>query len=168
MRWSSLAVAVWLTGCAHAPATPESITSFAGPPSSPCAPLSDDDSFSLTVQNKGPGKLRISAQHESRPPFRMGWPYYAVLSGRVDPPAAYQQPTGHANLPIAHVSIGPGDSTQFLLYLGERTPVSAELRYRAQFEDESGQVHYSLPFSLCVPGSMPNNSSKPTPLRGAA
>jgi hypothetical protein len=98
----------------------------------------------------------------------MGWPYYSILTARVDPPAVYQQPTGHANLPTAHVSVGPGDSTQFLLYLGERTPVSAELRYRVQFEDESGQVHYSSPFSLCIPGSMPNNSSKPTPLRGAA
>ena len=168
MRWGSLVLVVGLTGCAHAPATPESVTSFAGPSASACAPLKDDGSFLLTVQNKGPGKLRISAQYESRPPFRMGWPYYTVLSGTVDPLAVYQQPTGHANLPIAHVSIGPGDSTQFLLYLGERTPVSAELRYRAQFEDESGRVHYSLPFSLCVPGSMPNNSSKPTPLRGAA
>ena len=122
----------------------------------------------LTVRNSGPGKLRISAQFESRAPFRMGWPSYAVLSGKADPPAVFQPPTGHANLPTAHVSIGPGDTTHFLLYLDEFTPLSADRRYRVQFEDEDGQLHFSSPFSLCLPGSMPNNSSKPTPLRGAA
>ena len=133
-----------------------------------CALVADDNSFLLTVRNRGPGKLRISAQYESRQPFRMGWPYYTVLSGKTDPPAVYQQPTGHANLPAAHVSIGPGDTTQFLLYLGEFTPMSADLRYRVQFEDENGQIHFSSPFNLCLPGSMPNNSFKPNPLRGSA
>lgn len=155
-------------GCAHVPAAPESVTAVVEPSPDACQHIERTRSVLLTVRNMGPGKLRISAQDESGPPFRMGWPYYAILSGDTDPPASYQAPMGHGNLPIATVTIGPGDETRFLLYLGEFTPVSAQHRYRAQFEDQDGQVHYSAPFSVCVPGSMPNHSFKRTPLRDAA
>ncbi|GGJ95339.1 hypothetical protein GCM10011394_00020 [Luteimonas terricola] len=84
----------------------------------------------------------------------MGWPYYAVLSGASDPPKTYKRPAGHGPLPLATVSIGSDDEASFLLYLPERTPISDELRYRVQFEDLAGQVHYSAPFSLCITGSM--------------
>ncbi len=98
----------------------------------------------------------------------MGWPYYSILSGTSDPTQAYKSPAGHGPLPLATVSVGPGDETEFLLYLPEGTPISGALRYRVQFEDLAGQVHYSAPFSLCTTGSMPNNSFKPTPLRDSA
>ena len=156
MRWSSLVVAALVTGCVHPPAKPESVSASVEPSADACELITKSRSVLLTVRNSGPGKLRISAQDESGPPFRMGWIYYTVLSGETDPPAVYKNPMGHALLPIATVSLGPGDQTQFLLYLGEFTPVSKQLRYRAQFEDKSGQIHFSSPFSVCVPGAMPN------------
>ena len=168
MRWSSLVLVALATGCAHVSAQPEFVSAVVAPSPDACDLISESRSILLTVRNSGPGKLRISAQHESGPPFRMGWPYYAILSAESDPLASYQRPAGHGNLPVATVSIGPGDETQFLLYLGEFTPVSKDLRYRAQFEDRDGQVHFSAPFGLCVPDSMPNNSFKPKPLRGSA
>jgi len=168
MRWSSLAAAVLVTGCVHTPAKPKNVMAVVEESRDACDLVANSRSVLLRVRNAGPGNLRIKAQSESGPPFRMGWPYYAILSSERDPPAVYQSPAGHGSVPIATVSVGAGDETQFLLYLGERTPVSRELRYRVQFEDQSGQVHFSPAFSLCVPGSMPNNSSKPTPLRGAA
>ena len=163
MKWSSPILVVLASGCVHASAKPESVSAFVEQSVRGCGLIAPDRSVLLTVHNDGPGKLRVSAQYESAPPFRMGWPYYSILSAKTDPPAIYKQPMGHANLPIAHVSIGPGDTTQFLLYVGEFTPVSEELRYRVQFEDEDGQIHFSSPFSLCVPGSMPNISSRDFP-----
>ena len=168
MRLSSLLLVGLAAGCVHAPARPVSVTAFAASTPEACDFLSQDRSVLITVRNAGPGKLRISTQDESGPPFRMGWPYYAILSGESDPLPTYTSPAGHGSLPLATVAIGPNDETQFLLYLGEFTPVSKNLRYRVQFEDQDSQVHFSAPFSLCFPGSMPNNSFKPKPLRGSA
>ncbi len=168
MRWSPLVLVAFGAGCTHAPAKPAVVTAVVAASAAACDLFSHSQSITLTVRNAGPGTIRISAQNESGPPFRMGWPYYAILSGKSDPPPSYKSPAGHASLPLATVAIGPGDETQFLLYLGELTPVSSSLRYRAQFEDRAGQVHFSAPFSLCVTGSMPNNSFKPKPLRGSA
>ena len=164
MRWSSLAVAALVTGCVHTPAQPDSVSASVEPSANACDLIAKSRSVLLTVRNSGPGKLRISAQDEAGPPFRMGWPYYTVLSGETDPPTVYKNPMGHGNLPIATVSLDPGDETQFLLYLGEFTPVSERLRYRAQFEDQSGQVYFSSPFSLCSPGSMPSDSCMDCPV----
>ena len=166
MRWSSLIFVALGAGCTHAPAKPVVVTAVVETSPAACDLFSRSQSIMLTVRNAGPGTIRISAQNESGPPFRMGWPYYAILSGKSDPPTSYKSPAGHASLPLATVSIGPSDETQFLLYLGDLTPVSSSFRYRAQFEDRDGQVHFSAPFSLCVPGSMPNNSFNPMPLRG--
>ena len=168
MRSSALLLMVLLVGCAHAPAQTSSVMSLVSSAPESCELFARDHSVLLTVRNSGPGKLRIRAQSESGPPFRMGWPYYSILSGKSDPAQTYQTPAGHGPLPLATVSIGPGDEAQFLLYLPDRTSISSELRYRAQFEDLAGQVHYSAPFSLCITGSMPNNSFKPKPLRGSA
>jgi hypothetical protein len=168
MRSSALLLMVLLAGCAHGPAQTSSVTSLVSTSAESCELFAKDQSVLLTVRNSGPGKLRIKAQSQLGPPFRMGWPYYSVLSGTSDPAQTYQSPAGHGPLPLATVSIGPGDQTQFLIYLPERTPISGALRYRLQFEDLAGQVHYSAPFSLCAPGSMPNNSFKPNPLRGSA
>ena len=168
MRSTSLLLMALVAGCAHAPAETSSVTSLVSSSAESCARFAQDQSLLLTVRNSGPGKLRIKAQSESGPPFRMGWPYYAVLSGTSDPVKTYQRPAGHGPLPLATVSVGPDDETHFLLYLPERIPISGELRYRVQFEDLAGQVHYSAPFSLCITGSMPNNAFKPKPLRGSA
>jgi hypothetical protein len=167
MRSSVLLMMALLVGCARVPAKTLSVTSFVSSASESCEFFARDQSILLTVRNSGPGKLRIRAQSESGPPFRMGWPYYSIHSGKSDPAKIYQSPAGHAPLPLETVSIGPGDETQFLLYLPEHTAISSGLRYRAQFEDLAGQVHYSAPFSLCVAGSMPNNSFKGKPLRGS-
>ena len=168
MRSSSLLLMALVAGCAHVPAQTSSVTSLVSSSAESCARFAQDQSVLLIVHNSGPGKLRIRAQSESGPPFRMGWPYYAVLSGASDPPKTYKRPAGHGPLPLATVSIGSDDEASFLLYLPERTPISDELRYRVQFEDLAGQVHYSAPFSLCITGSMPNNAFKPKPLRGSA
>ena len=168
MRSSALLLVVLLGGCAHGPAKTSSVTSRVSTSAESCELFSKDRSVLLTVRNSGPGKLRIKAQSQSGPPFRMGWPYYSILSGTSDPAQTYQSPAGHGPLPLATVSIGPRDQRQFLLHLPERTPVSGVLRYRVQFEDLAGQVHYSAPFSLCISGSMPNNSFKPNLLRGSA
>ena len=168
MRSSAPLLMVLLAGCAHGPAQTSSVTSLVSTSAESCELFAKEQSVLLTVRNSGPGKLRIKAQGQLGPPFRMGWPYYSVLSGTSDPAQTYQSPAGHGPLPLATVSIGPGDQTQFLIYLPERTPISGALRYGLQFEDLAGQVHYSAPFSLCVPGSMPNNSFKPKPLHGSA
>ena len=168
MRSSALLLMLLIAGCAHSPAQTSSVTSLVSSTAEGCGLFDHDQSFLLTVRNSGPGKLRIKAQSESGPPFRMGWPYYSILSGTSDPAPTYKSPAGHGPLPLATVSVGPGDETQFLLYLPERTPISGTLRYRVQFEDLAGQVHYSAPFSWCITGSMPNNSFKPMPLRGTA
>ena len=168
MRLSALLLIAFLAGCSHAPARTSSVTSLVTSSAESCDLFVQDHSILLTVHNSGPGKLRVKAQDESGPPFRMAWSYYSILSGTADPVQTYQSPSGHGPLPLATVSIEPNDETQFLLYLPERTPISGELRYRAQFEDLAGQLHYSAPFSLCITGSMPNNAFKPMPLRGTA
>src|SRR5690606_39948365 len=99
-------------GCAHAPAETASVTSLVSSSAEGCARFSQDQSVLLTVHNSGPGNLRIKAQSESGPPFQMGWPYYAVLTGASDPARAYEQPAGHGPLPLATVSIGPNDETR--------------------------------------------------------
>ena len=167
MRWSCIAVATLIAGCAHTPIDPSKVSVLARPSPNACVAKAHSASVLLEVHNGSSRKLRITTRDERGPPYEMGWTEYAVLSGQSDPPAVYTPPMGHDIVPIGTVSLGPGDTAQFVVYIYD-FPVKSRLRYRIQFQDTDGTVYFSNAFGICSLGSMPNSSFKPKPLRGSA
>ena len=71
--------------------------------------------------------------------------------------------------PASHeVSLAPGDEAGFMVEPSPWPTVYEPGLLRVEIRDTVGRPHYSKELGVCHPGSAPNNSSKPTPLRGAA
>ncbi|GAB2524034.1 hypothetical protein GCM10027188_28920 [Lysobacter humi (ex Lee et al. 2017)] len=72
-------------------------------------------------------------------------------------------------VPASHeVSLGAGDEAGFVVQPSPWPSLYEPGLFRVEVRDTVGRPHYSKELGLCHPGSAPNNSSKPTPLRGAA
>jgi hypothetical protein len=170
MRWSSLLVLALVTACAHQPVDPEQVAVRVEPDLTDCLTERNEVPLRVEVHNRSAGKLRLGANGKSGPPFSLNWVYYRVMSGT---PGAMSLdlahgPGGHGRLSTSTVTIGPGDSTQFLVPLYTVGPGDYAASFQIEIQDLTGTSYMSQPFSLCSPGSMPNNSFKPKPLRGSA
>ena len=170
MRWSFVALVVFAAGCAHIEPAPSNVSVLAAPEATTCVPSGSDVVIRLSVHNGGPGKLTLGANDESGPPYSLNWIHYKVLSNQSGKEAVdYEHgPGGHGRLPMAHVTLGRGDTGDFMVKAYDLTPASSAFTYRIELEDLGGNSYPTQPFGLCAPGSTPNNSFKPKPLRGSA
>jgi len=170
MRWSLVALIVLAAGCAHLEPASSTVSVVAAPEAITCAPSGSDVAIRLSVHNVGPGQLTLGANDESGPPYSLNWIHYNVLSNqRGKETVDYEHgPGGHGRLPMAHVTLGLGDTADFVVKAYELTPASSAFSYRIELQDLAGNSYLTQPFGLCLPGSTPNNSFKPKPLRGSA
>ena len=166
MRWSLVALMVLAAGCAHFEPS-SNVSVVAAPEPVNCASTGSDVAIRLSVHNAGPGKLTLGANDESGPPYSLNWIHYTVLSNQSGKEAVdyAHGPGGHGRLPMAHVTLGRGDTTEFVVKAYELTPSSSAFIYRIALQDLAGHSFITQPFGLCLPGSTPNNSFKPNLLR---
>ena len=151
-------------GCAHTPASPAAKGSL--------------DFDSLACVSQGMAVVRFKLRNTSGKPVTfyvtsLKRPYslfhLQVLEASSDTP--WHPPSDvleRLMAPSHTITLRPGAIESFKARV-DLWVQGVELRpFRLATADHSGRHYVSAPRTVCLPGSAPNNSSKPTPLRGAA
>ena len=165
-----------LLGCSSlpiSPSKPSDIEISVQHSGLPCASLPDTLSIELFIANRGNGTFRMYIDTLPGPPYKLSWLSYSVVS---DSPSGVEiqwehGAGGHGPLPQNKLAIGPKDGTRVFAKIYGAARMDKTVTYRIQVEDLQDQTYLSDPFPVCQLGSAgfpSNNSSKPTPLRGAA
>jgi len=156
-------IAAALAGCAHSASSADAGIAIELDARGCVAAASPD----VLVRIRNTSGARVSFHtYSTSPPYKL-YPgsvqLLAVPSGE-----PWQVVLEHFVPPTHEVSLGSGDQADFV-YEPSVWPSGQESGlFKLQVRDTHARFHYSSQQGVCQPGSAPNNSFKPTPLRGAA
>ena len=166
MRSLSLALVVLaLAGCGHL--RQSRAPQLAIEPSSACLDASDPNGLHVALSNPGAGPVTVSLVSASGPPYTLH-PWAAEAVGSAGATDRWSVVLEDYARPAHELRIGPRDRAEVVVYTSSRPLPGYRGTVTLAVRDTSGHVFASQPMNVCAPGSVPNNSSKPTPLRGAA
>ncbi len=156
--------AMALAGCAHSSSSADAGIAIELDARGCLAAASPD--VQLRICNTSDTRVSFHTYGQSGPPYKLYPGSVQLLAGSSGEP--WQVVLEHF-LPATHeVALGPGDQTDFA-YAPSAWPSGQEAGlFTLRVRDVQGRFHYSSQQGVCHPGSAPNNSFKPTPLRGAA
>ena len=157
-------IATALAGCAHLPSSADvSITIELD--ARGCLATARPE-VPLRISNISDVNVSFHTYGASGPPYRLH-PGSAQLQS-VPSGEPWQVVLEHF-VPATHeVTLSPGDQADFT-YEPSVWPSDQETGiFRLEVRDTHGRLHHSSEQGVCRPGSAPNNSFKPNPLRGSA
>jgi hypothetical protein len=157
-------IAIALAGCAHSPSSADaSVAIELGARGCLAAAIPD---VRLRIRNTSDARVSFHTYGTSGPPYKL----YPGSVQLLDAPSGepWQVVLEHF-VPATHkVSLGPGDQADFA-YAPSVWPSSQDTGlFKLLVRDVQGRFHYSSQQGVCHPGSAPNSSFKPNPLRGSA
>lgn len=102
----------------------------------------------VTVRNDSHARLKLSIDsREHQPPYSLNWLSFQILNeGREKD---WDQATGHGNMVIDTLSIGPGDTTELAVPFYELKPEDYAKTYVILFKDQRDHQFMTRPFKLC-------------------
>jgi len=136
----------------------------------PCFDSSSHDAITISIINGSKGSVAFSASGSSGPPYNLHpWAFeVATADGMPTNPEQWGVILEHFAPPDHDVRLGPGDRAEFHAYTSLWPTSDYPGKVKLRVRDTRGQLHDSDPVPVCAPGSAPNNSFKPKPLRGSA
>jgi hypothetical protein len=157
-------IATALAGCAHSPSRADASVTIELDARG-CLPAASPDVV-LRIRNTSAARIAFPAYNSSGPPYKLYPGSVQLLAAPLGEP--WQVVLEHF-MPASHeVALGAGDQADFA-YEPSVWPSGQETGlFKLRLRDTQGRFHYSSEQGVCHPGSAPNNSFKPTPLRGAA
>lgn len=134
-----------------------------------CLDSSLNHAIPISITNRGSGPVSFSLREAAGLPFKLHpWAFEIVPKQPVsEDPNSWGVLLEHYVPPNQEVWLGAGDSVELQAYASLWPLAGYTGTVRLQVRDTRGRLHYSEELSVCPAGSMPNDSSKPTPLRGA-
>ena len=168
MRSLFTAVLMLLTAaCAHG--RPDSQAGVIVEPG-PCFDSSHHDAIAISIVNGTSRSVSFSASGASGAPYNLHPSAFAVAAADATPPNSEHWGVilEHFVPPDHEVRLGPGDRAEFRAYTSLWPTSSYPEKVKLRVRDTHGGLHESAPVPVCAPGSTPNNSFKPKPLRGSA
>jgi hypothetical protein len=155
-------IATALAGCAHSPADAGITIAL---DARGCLAAARPDVV-LRIRNTSAARVAFHTYGSSGPPYKLYPGSVELLAAPWGEP--WQVVLEHF-VPATHeVALAPGDQANFT-YEPSVWPSGQETGlFKLRLRDTQGRLHYSSEQRVCHSGSAPNNSFKPTPLRGAA
>lgn len=102
----------------------------------------------VTVRNDSRAKLKLSIDSgEHQPPYSLNWLSFKILNE--DGTQDWDHATGHGNIVVDALSIGPGDTTELAIPFHELKPEDYARTYVIQFQDRRGHQFMTSSFKLC-------------------
>ncbi|MEF3081099.1 hypothetical protein V3391_02565 [Luteimonas sp. SMYT11W] len=165
MRTSIIAViATALVGCAHLSPSLDAGVAIELDAHGCIAAASPD--VLIRIRNTSNARVAFYTYGTSGPPYELHPGSVQLLDAVSGEP--WQVVLEHFFPATTEVSFGSEDQADFT-YEPSVWPSGQETGIlKLQIRDTRGRFHYSSELGVCHPGSAPNNSFKPTPLRGAA
>ena len=157
-------VAIALAGCAHSSSAADAGITIELDARGCLAVASPD--VLVRLRNTSSGRVAFHTYGSSGPPYKLYPGSVELLTARSGEP--WQVVLEHF-VPATHeVTLDPGDQADFS-YGPSVWPSGQETGlFKLRLRDTQGRFHYSSEHGVCHPGSAPNNSFKPNPLRGSA
>jgi len=157
-------IAIALAGCAHSPSSADVGVAIELDARGCLAAASPD--VQLHIRNTSDARVSFHTYGKSGPPYKL---YPGSVQLLTAPSGEPWQVVLEHFVPATHeVALGPGDQAAFT-YEPSVWPSGQESGFfNLRVRDAQGRFHYSSEQGVCHPGSAPNNSFKPNPLRGSA
>ena len=135
-----------------------------------CFDSSKHDAITISIFNGSSGSVAFSAAGASGPPYDLHpWAFeVAAADGMPTNPKQWGVILEDFARPDHDVRLGPGDRTEFSAYTSRWPTSDYPGKVKLRVWDTHRHLHESTPVPVCAPGSAPNNSFKPKPLRGSA
>jgi hypothetical protein len=156
------AVATALLGCVHQPSAAISGVEVR---LGSCIPAASP-ALLFTVINNSRERVSFRTYGASGPPYKLHPGALQLTSVPENEP--WQVVLEHFVAPSHEVSLAPGDEAAFVAEPSVWPSPGHKGTFRVDVRDTRWRPHSSEDLRMCHPGSAPNSSSKPTPLRGAA
>ncbi|APG03685.1 hypothetical protein BJI69_07040 [Luteibacter rhizovicinus DSM 16549] len=113
-----------------------------------CKTTSHTTEVHVTVRNDSRAELKLSIDSsEHQPPYSLNWLSFQILNE--DGSRDWDRATGHGNMVIDALSIGPGDATELAIPFYELKPEDYAKTYVIQFQDRRDHKFMTDPFKLC-------------------
>jgi len=146
MRVGGAAFVMAIGGCATLdPARVHLVINIAG---KQCDTTSRTAEVHVTVRNDSRAKLKLSIDSgEHQPPYSLNWLSFKILNE--DGVRDWDHATGHGNMMVDALSIGPGDTTELAIPFYELKPEDYAKTYVIQFQDRRDHQFMTSSFKLC-------------------
>jgi hypothetical protein len=120
----------------------------------------------LRIRNSSDARVSFHTYGASGPPYKL---YPGSVQLLAVPSGELWQVVLEHFVPATHeVALGPGDQADFI-YEPSAWPFGQDTGlFKLRVRDAQGRFYYSSEQGVCHPGSAPNSSFKPNPLRGSA
>ncbi len=158
--------ALTLVSCAHGSAGSVPEVNIASVPVS-CVDASNSGGILVVLTNRGARAVAFWLSGASGTPYSLHpWAFEVTRNA-----------SGHDHWVVAledyyrpknELNLGSGDTAQLLAYTASGPLTGYIGTVTLNVRDTAGHVFHSESLKVCAARSVPNNSSKPTPLRGAA
>ena len=145
---------ILLTGCVHTPIPESDVSILVEPQDVDCKSTNVHIKLFVSVQNKAwQGSLGIDINEVERPkpPLRLNWNAYDVLSRKSDQaPFKSHNPGYHGVVTLQRAIVGPHTTAMFRGSLSVESTSDYALTYVLDLSDRSGSTYRSAPFMLCT------------------
>ena len=167
MRSAIVALAVSaLAGCAYGSVARSPQVSVQSVPAG-CVDASSQDGIPLLLTNRGAVPATFSLFSAASPPYRLH-PWAAEVAREGAASDHWSIVLEDYSRPTEEIHVGPGDRAEFIAYTPSHPLPGYEGVVVLKIRDIAGHVFESERLHVCAPGSVPNKSFKPNPLRGSA
>ncbi len=166
---SLLAAVLILLAAACANVRPQQSAGVVVVPES-CFDSASHDAIHISVINGAKESVSFPAYGSVGPPYNLYPRAFDLVADDATPtnPNHWAVILEEFTPPDHEVHVGPGDRTEFRAYASQWPTSSYTGRVKLRVRDSHGFIYSSGPVPVCAPGSAPNNSFKPKPLRGSA
>jgi hypothetical protein len=157
-------ISIALAGCAHSLSSADADITIELDARGCLAAASPD--VLVHIRNISAARVAFHTYGSSGPPYTLYPGSVELLNARAGEP--WQVVLEHF-VPATHeVALDPGEGADFS-YGPSVWPSGQEaVLFKLRLRDTQGRLHYSSEHGVCHPGSAPNSSFKPNPLRGSA